>query len=83
MLPLKNSVLATFRIRSEVKDREELENTKLQMQKRSRQGMTKVRKGRGGQDLELARLDAKVHRRNSRTARKLDVKEMLEEELQA
>lgn len=45
--------------------------------------MTKTRKGKGGQDVEVARLDAKVHRRDSRTARKVHVKEMLEEELQA
>lgn len=74
--------LPLCRLRDEVADREEVENTKLQMQKRRRQGTTKIRKGRGGQDLEVARLDAKVHRRDSRTARKVHVKEMLEEELQ-
>eukprot|EP00892_Ulva_mutabilis_P005167 jgi/Ulvmu1/3021/UM015_0061.1 len=71
------------RVFGEVSQREEVENTKLQMQKRRRQGTTKKWKRKGGQDLEVARLDAKVHRRDSRTARKVQVKEMLEEELQA
>ena len=76
-----DSSFSWCRVLAEVSEREEVENTKLQMQKRRRQGNTKMRKGKGGQDVEIARLDAKVHRRDSRTARKVQVKDILEEEL--
>jgi hypothetical protein len=59
-----------YRIRQEVAEREEIENTKLQMQKRRRQGTTKRKKGKGGADLELVRLEAKVH-----------IRELLDEEM--
>jgi hypothetical protein len=78
----KRSPACTCRILGEVRERDEIENTKLQMQKRSRQGTTKHMKGKGGADIELARLEAKVHRRESRTASKVQVRDMLGEEME-
>ena len=61
----------------EVRAREDVENTKLQMQKRRRQGMVKRKQGSGGGDVEVARLDPKKHRRESRNFRKVQVKDMV------
>ena len=65
------------RILEEARDRDEVENTKLQMSRRRRQGTTKVWKGKGGADMEVVKLEAKVHRRTSRNTKKLQVKELL------
>jgi len=66
------------RLLEEVRERESHENTTMQMQKRRRQGMVKRRQATGGADVEVARLDAKKHRRVTRGARKLGVKTALE-----
>ena len=70
------------RILEEAKERDEIENTKLQMNRRRQQGTTKVWKGKGGVDMEVARLEAKVHRRTSRNTKKLQVKELLGQALE-
>ena len=66
------------RIREELVERDHVEDTKLQMQKRRREGMTKQRKVRGGEAVTVARLDAKRHRRTSRSVRKVLVRQMLD-----
>lgn len=66
----------------EVTERDEVENTKLQMNRRRQQGTTKTWKGKGGVDMEMAKLEAKVHRRTSRNARKLQVREIMGQELE-
>ena len=50
------------RIRQEIIEREHDENTRLQMQKRRREGHVKRRKGQGGKDFEIARLDPRKFR---------------------
>jgi hypothetical protein len=67
------------RIRKELTEREDVEATKLQLHKRTKQGTTKMKKGRGGEDVELARLDAKHFRREPRTARKVVVRDLLQD----
>lgn len=69
------------RILEEAKERDEVDNTRLQMNKRRQQGTTKIAKGKGGVDMEIVRLEAKVHRRTSRNTKKLQVKEILGQEL--
>ena len=73
---------AMCRILEEAKERDEVENTKLQMNRRRQQGTTKMWKGKGGVDMEVARLEAKVHRRTSRNTKKLQVKELLGQALE-
>jgi hypothetical protein len=70
------------RILEETRERDEIENTKLQMNRRRQQGTTKMWKGKGGVDLEMVKLEAKVHRRTSRNSKKLQVKEILGQALQ-
>jgi hypothetical protein len=56
-----------------------VEATKLQMHKRLRQGTTKRKMTRGGKEVEVARLDASQFRRESRTSRKVVVRDLLQD----
>ena len=58
-------------MRQEIVDREFDEDTRLQMQKRRREGHIKRRAGQGGKEFEIARLDPRKHRTGSRAARKV------------
>jgi hypothetical protein len=52
----------------------------LQQKKQRREGKTKVRTRRGGGDLTIARLDSRQHRQESRSKRRVEVREMMEAE---
>jgi hypothetical protein len=72
-----------FRIRGELLEREHEQDTRLQMQKKHREGMLKRRKKQGGHDFQIARLDPKA-RQASRGAQRVqtvrDVSEQLDDD---
>jgi hypothetical protein len=67
------------RLREELLEREEIEATRQQLQKQKQEGMMKVQMRKGGGALTLGRLDALQYRQESRSKRRVRLRERMDE----